>query len=45
MFKLYAAGLPREETRHLDLVAAILEDFARLIEQGRDIGRGALVKE
>jgi hypothetical protein len=32
--KLYAAGLPLEDTRHRDLVAAILEDFARLTEQG-----------
>jgi hypothetical protein len=31
---LYAAGLPLEDTRHRDLVAAILEDFARLTEQG-----------
>jgi hypothetical protein len=34
VLKLYAAGLPPEDTRHRDLVAAILEDFARLIEQG-----------
>ena len=30
VLKLYAAGLPPEDTRHRDLVAAILEDFARL---------------
>jgi hypothetical protein len=34
MLKLYAAGLPLEDTRHRDLVAAILEDFARLTGQG-----------
>jgi hypothetical protein len=34
VLKLYAAGLPLEDTRHRDLVAAILEDFARLTEQG-----------
>lgn len=27
---LYAAGLSSEDTRHRDLVAAILDDFARL---------------
>ena len=27
-------GLPPEDARHRDLVAAILEDFARLAEQG-----------
>jgi hypothetical protein len=32
VLKLYAAALPPEDTRH-DLVAAILEDFARLTEQ------------
>ena len=31
---LYAASLPLEDTRHRDLVAAILVDFARLTEQG-----------
>jgi hypothetical protein len=31
---LYASSLPPEDTRHRDLVAAILEDFARLTEQG-----------
>jgi hypothetical protein len=34
VLKLYAAGLAREDTRHRDLVAAILEDFARLTEAG-----------
>jgi hypothetical protein len=34
VLKLYAAGLPLEDTRHRDLVAATLEDFARLTEQG-----------
>lgn len=34
VLNLYAAGLPPEDTRHRDLVAAILEDFARLTEQG-----------
>jgi hypothetical protein len=34
VLKLYAAGLPSEDTRHRDLVAAILEDFARLTEEG-----------
>jgi len=33
VLKLYAAGLPPEDPRHRDLVAAILDDFARLIEQ------------
>jgi hypothetical protein len=33
VLKLYAAGLSPEDTRHRDLVAAILGDFARL-EQG-----------
>ena len=32
--KLYAAGLAPEDTRHRDLVAAILEDFDRLTEEG-----------
>ncbi|MGY3611129.1 MULTISPECIES: hypothetical protein [unclassified Bradyrhizobium] len=32
VLKLYAAGLPPEDTRHRDLVAAVLEDFARLTE-------------
>jgi hypothetical protein len=30
VLNLYAAGLSAEDTRHRDLVAAILEDFARL---------------
>ena len=34
LLNLYAAGLAPEDTRHRDLVAAILEDFARLTEQG-----------
>jgi hypothetical protein len=34
VLKLYAAGLAPEDTRHRDLVAAILEDFDRLTEQG-----------
>ena len=33
VMKLYAAGLPPDDTRHRDLVAAILEDFARLTER------------
>ena len=34
LLKLYAAGLPPEDTRHRDLVAAILEDFDRLAKPG-----------
>jgi hypothetical protein len=34
VLKLYVAGLAPEDTRHGDLVAAVLEDFARLTEQG-----------
>jgi hypothetical protein len=30
VLNLYAAGLSAEDTRHRDLVAAILDDFARL---------------
>jgi hypothetical protein len=30
VLNLYAAGLSAEDTRHRDLVEAILEDFARL---------------
>jgi hypothetical protein len=30
VLNLYAAGLPPEDTRHRALVAAVLEDFARL---------------
>jgi len=33
VLNLYAAGLAPEDTRHRDLVAAILEDFVRLTEQ------------
>src|SRR6476646_5404020 len=31
---LYAAGLSRNDTRHRDLVAGILDDFARLPREG-----------
>jgi hypothetical protein len=34
VLNLYAAGLSPEDTRHRDLVAAILEDFARLAGEG-----------
>jgi hypothetical protein len=34
ILNLYAAGLSPEDTRHRDLVAAILEDFARLAGEG-----------
>jgi hypothetical protein len=34
VMKLYAAGLPPDDMGHRDLVAAILEDFARLTERG-----------
>jgi hypothetical protein len=30
---LFAAGLSPDDTRHRDLVAAVLEDFARLTKQ------------
>jgi hypothetical protein len=33
VLNLYAAGLTREDARHRDLVAAILEDFARLTRE------------
>ena len=33
VLNLYAASLPPEDTRHRDLVTAILEDFVRLSEQ------------
>lgn len=33
VLNLYASGLPAEDSRHRDLVAAILEDFVRLTEQ------------
>ena len=34
VLKLYAAGLPSEDTKHHALVKAILDDFAKLTEQG-----------
>jgi hypothetical protein len=34
VLNLYAAGLSRNDTRHRDLVAAILDDFARLTREG-----------
>lgn len=34
VLNLYAAGLSPEDSRHRDLVAAILEDFARLAGDG-----------
>jgi hypothetical protein len=34
VLNLYAAGLSPDDTRHRDLVAAVLEDFARLAEEG-----------
>jgi hypothetical protein len=34
VLKLYAVGLAPEDTRHRDLVAAILEDFDRLAKPG-----------
>jgi hypothetical protein len=34
VLNLYAAGLSPEDARHRDLVAAILEDFARLADEG-----------
>jgi hypothetical protein len=33
VLNLYAASLPPEDTRHRDLVTAILEDFVRLSDQ------------
>jgi hypothetical protein len=33
VLNLYAAGLSPDDTRHRDLVAAVLEDFARLAEE------------
>ena len=33
ILNLYAAGLSSEDTRHRDLVAAILDDFARLAHE------------
>ena len=34
ILNLYAAGLSPEDTRHRDLVAAILDDFTRLAHEG-----------
>jgi hypothetical protein len=34
VLNLYAAGLSPEDSRHRDLVTAILEDFARLAREG-----------
>jgi hypothetical protein len=34
VLNLYAAGLSPNDTRHRDLVAAILDDFARLTREG-----------
>ena len=34
VLNLYAAGLPSEDSRHRDLIAAILDDFARLAHEG-----------
>jgi len=40
LLNLYAASLPAEDTRHRALVAALLDDFARLAEEGgSDPGR------
>jgi hypothetical protein len=33
VLNLYAAGLAPEDTRHRDLVTAVLEDFARLARE------------
>jgi hypothetical protein len=33
ILNLYAAGLSAEDTHHRDLIAAILEDFARLARE------------
>jgi hypothetical protein len=33
VLNLYAAGLSAEDTHHRDLIAAILEDFARLARE------------
>jgi hypothetical protein len=33
VLNLYAAGLPPDDTHHRDLVAAIMEDFARLSDE------------
>ena len=34
LLNLYAASLPAEDTRHRALVAALLDDFARLSGEG-----------
>ncbi len=34
VLNLYAAGLAASDTHHRDLVAAVLEDFARLSDEG-----------
>ena len=34
VLSIYAASLPTDDTRHRDLIAAILADFARLDGQG-----------
>ena len=34
VLNLYAAGLSPEDSHHRDLIAAILEDFARLTREG-----------
>ncbi|MGJ4891068.1 hypothetical protein ACQR1Y_22935 [Bradyrhizobium sp. HKCCYLRH3099] len=34
LLNLYAASLPPEDTRHRALVAALLDDFLRLSEEG-----------
>ncbi|MCC8934956.1 hypothetical protein H8A99_00185 [Bradyrhizobium sp. Arg68] len=34
VLNIYAASLPTDDTRHRDLIAAILADFARLDGQG-----------
>ncbi|MGY3236495.1 hypothetical protein ACVWZ4_002802 [Bradyrhizobium sp. USDA 4472] len=34
LLNLYAASLPPEDTRHRALVAALLDDFSRLGEEG-----------
>ena len=34
ILNLYAAGLSPEDTRHRELVAAILDDFTRLAHEG-----------
>jgi len=33
VLNLYAAGLPSDDTRHRDLVGAIMADFARLSDE------------